>query len=57
MDGGTDTDRYALAAHNVVGSKRFDRWGKEVIVKYKTDIGSHGLFYTDANGRNGATRI
>ena len=36
---------------DVVGSKRFDRWGKEVIVKYKTDIGSHGLFYTDANGR------
>merc|ERR1711871_328814 len=36
---------------DVVGDKRFDRWGKEVIVKYKTDIGSHGLFYTDANGR------
>merc|ERR1719387_3328765 len=36
---------------DVVGNKRFDRWGKEVIVKYKTDIGSHGLFYTDANGR------
>ena len=50
-DGGTDTDRYAWLPADVVGSKRFDRWGKEVIVKYKTDIGSHGLFYTDANGR------
>ncbi len=36
---------------DVIGNERFDRWGKEVIVKYKTNLGTHGLFYTDANGR------
>ena len=28
-----------------------DYWGKELIMKYKTDLRSNGVFYTDANGR------
>eukprot|EP00945_MAST-04E_sp_MAST-4E-sp1_P007088 g7088.t1 len=34
-----------------IGDTRFDNWGKEVIVKYKTSVDSKGAFYTDANGR------
>jgi len=34
-----------------VGDTRFDAWGKEVIVKYKSGLASEGTFYTDANGR------
>jgi alpha-mannosidase len=33
------------------GDDRFDKWGKEVIVKYKSGVASSGTFYTDANGR------
>ncbi len=28
-----------------------DHNGKEIIIRYDTDISSNGLFYTDANGR------
>jgi alpha-mannosidase len=28
-----------------------DNWGKEVIMKYSTDLNSGGVFYTDSNGR------
>merc|ERR1711871_706184 len=34
-----------------IGENRFDKWGKEVIVKYKTSVDSKGSFYTDSNGR------
>ena len=34
-----------------VGKTRYDNWGKEVIVKYKTSMDTSGEFYTDANGR------
>jgi len=27
------------------------KWGKEVIIRYNTDIDSEGTFYTDSNGR------
>jgi alpha-mannosidase len=39
-----------LSAAEVEG-KRFDNWGKEVIVKYKSGLESAGTFWTDANGR------
>ena len=28
-----------------------DNWGKEVVVKYSTNLNSGGVFYTDSNGR------
>jgi alpha-mannosidase len=34
-----------------VDETRFDNWGKEVIVKYKSGLASSGTFFTDANGR------
>jgi alpha-mannosidase len=33
------------------GKSRLDKWGKEVIVKYKSSLASDGTFYVDANGR------
>ena len=30
---------------------RFDRWGKEVVLRYKSGLKSEGAFYTDSNGR------
>ena len=32
-------------------------WGKEVVVKYETDIKSDGIFYTDSNGREMIKRV
>merc|ERR1719456_2094173 len=39
-----------LDAHQL-GDTRYDRWGKEVIVKYKSGLASDFTFFTDANGR------
>jgi alpha-mannosidase len=33
------------------------RWGKEVIIKYKSGLASKGAFYTDANGREMVKRV
>jgi alpha-mannosidase len=32
-------------------NERLDKWGKEVIVKYKSGLATEGTFYADANGR------
>jgi len=34
-----------------VGDDRMDKWGKEVIVKYKSGLSTAGTFWVDANGR------
>lgn len=34
-----------------------DNTGKEVIVRFDTDIASHSKFYTDANGREVLERV
>ena len=33
-----------------------DQLGKEIVIRYDTDIASNGYFYTDANGRELLTR-
>lgn len=30
---------------------RYDRWGKEVVVRYSSGLKSQGIYYTDSNGR------
>jgi alpha-mannosidase len=33
------------------------KWGKEVIIKYKSGLDSKGVFYTDSNGREMVKRV
>lgn len=41
----------ATEIHHGKDRHRFDKWGKEVIVKYKSGLETSGTFFTDANGR------
>ena len=46
-----DTPWIDAVAHDELGNALPNLWGKEVIVKYATNVISNGKFYTDANGR------
>lgn len=46
-----DTPWIPAVAHDSKGNAMPNVWGKEVIVKYSTNVKSRGAFFTDANGR------
>jgi alpha-mannosidase len=40
-----------------IAEMRFDKWGKEVVVKYKSGLQSDDTFFVDANGREMVRRV
>ena len=39
------------------GSRPIANWGKEVVLRYDTDVASGDVFYTDSNGRETVKRV
>lgn len=52
-----DTSWFETVAYNESGHPLPNIWGKEVVLKYKSNIASNGSFYTDSNGREMLKRV
>jgi alpha-mannosidase len=52
-----DTPWFPAVAHDKKGNPMPNIWGKELIVRYTSDIKSDSTFYTDSNGKEMVKRV